>query len=60
MDLYKWLINDMIPFFADLHDFLMNEIFTIGDISVNLLGVFSVGIISIIITAKIVALIIPN
>ena len=56
----EWFTTEMIPLFVDIGEFLTQPIFTIGDLKVNLLAVFGTTILTIIITAKIIALAIPN
>lgn len=66
MDLFKWWLN--VPYiFQDIGDWLTSPLIgfdgnpiVIGGVPFNMLAVFSIGVLSAIVIAKIVALLIPN
>lgn len=59
MELFNWSF-ELLDFFVNVWTWLNTEIFNIGGVSINLLGIFSTSIITAIITARIIALAIPT
>lgn len=51
---------DLISFFANVWEWLNTEVFRIGSFDVTLIHIFSTSILGIIITARLIALAIPN
>lgn len=59
MDLYTWFL-ELPGKFVAIGEMLTSKLFVIGNFEVNLLEIFGVGILAVIISAKIISLAIPG
>ena len=59
MDLFTWFL-ELPSKFVEIGEMLTSKVFVIGTFEVNLLQIFGVGILAVIISAKIISLAIPG
>ena len=59
MDLFRWFL-ELPSKFVEIGEMLTSTLFEIGGLELNLLEIFGVGILTVIITAKIISLAIPT